>query len=67
MNHTAYSLIQVAVIAGITILLLFSWYYTGKLIKPIIESRKKQTAFVASASHELRTPIAVICSAVSAS
>ncbi len=54
-------------VAGIVILLLFSWYYTGKLLKPIIESRKKQTAFVASASHELRTPIAVICSAVSAS
>ena len=54
-------------IACIFILLLFSYYYTGKLLKPIIESRKKQTAFVASASHELRTPIAVICSAVSAS
>ncbi len=54
-------------ITGIFALLLFSWHYTGKLIEPIIESRKKQTAFVASASHELRTPIAVICSAVSAS
>ena len=29
-------------IAGIVILLLFSWYYTGKLLKPIMESRKKQ-------------------------
>lgn len=54
-------------IAGILALLLFSWHYTGKLLKPIIESRRKQAAFVASASHELRTPIAVICSAVSAS
>lgn len=54
-------------LAGIVILFLFSWYYTGKLLKPIMEARKKQTAFVASASHELRTPIAVICSAVSAS
>ncbi len=53
-------------ISGILILLLFSYYFTGKLIAPIIESRQKQTAFVAAASHELRTPVAVICSAVSA-
>lgn len=53
-------------IVGIAILLLFSYYYTGRLLKPIIESRKKQTSFVAAASHELRTPIAVICSAISA-
>ena len=54
-------------IAGILILFLFSWHYTGKLLKPMIEARKKQAAFIASASHELRTPIAVILSAVSAS
>lgn len=54
-------------IAGVFALFLFSWRYTGKLLKPIIESRRKQAAFVASASHELRTPISVICSAVSAS
>ncbi len=53
-------------IIGIFILLLFSWYFTGKLITPIIEARKKQTAFIAAASHELRTPIAVIASAISA-
>ena len=54
-------------IAGVFALFLFSWRYTGKLLNPIIESRRKQAAFVASASHELRTPISVICSAVSAS
>lgn len=54
------------IITGILALLLFSWIFTGKLLKPIIESRQKQTAFVAAASHELRTPIAVICSAISA-
>lgn len=53
-------------ILGIFILLLFSYYFTGKLITPIIEARKKQTAFIAAASHELRTPIAVIGSAISA-
>ena len=53
-------------VVGILVLFLFSWYYTGKLLAPIIESRQKQNAFVAAASHELRTPIAVICSALSA-
>lgn len=53
-------------IIGILILLLFSSYFTGKLIAPIREARQKQAAFVAAASHELRTPIAVIGSAISA-
>lgn len=53
-------------VAGIVILFLFSYYFTGKLITPIIDARKKQTAFIAAASHELRTPIAVISSAISA-
>lgn len=53
-------------IAGICILFLSSYYFTGKLLSPIIESRKKQNAFIAAASHELRTPIAVIASAASA-
>lgn len=51
-------------INGITIFLLtvFSFVFTGKVLKPIMENQKKQTQFVASASHELRTPLAVILS-----
>lgn len=54
------------VIDIITILLLcvFSWFFTGKLLRPIIENHQKQVQFVASASHELRTPLAVILSSV---
>lgn len=48
--------------AAVLFLLAFSWIFTGKLLKPIIENHKKQVQFVASASHELRTPLAVILS-----
>lgn len=50
-------------IGAILLLTVFSWFFTGKLLKPIEENQKKQAQFVASASHELRTPLAVILSA----
>lgn len=50
-------------IAAIVLLSLFAFFFTGKLLQPVVESRKKQTEFVAAASHELRTPLAVILSA----
>lgn len=40
----------------------FSFLFTGKLLKPIMENQQKQIQFIASASHELRTPLAVILS-----
>lgn len=50
-------------LAAVFLLTIFSWIFTGLLLKPIIENQQKQTQFVASASHELRTPLAVILSA----
>lgn len=50
------------IIVSDLILWVFSWFFTEKLLYPIEESRKKQNQFVACASHELRTPIAVILS-----
>lgn len=50
-------------IAAILLLGVFSWFFTGWLLKPIEENQKKQALFVASASHELRTPLSVILSA----
>ncbi len=50
-------------LAAILLLTVFSWIFTGILLRPIMENHRKQTQFVASASHELRTPLAVILSA----
>lgn len=51
---------------GIAALFLVSWVLVGKSLKPIEESRRKQNEFIASASHELRAPLAVIRSSISA-
>lgn len=48
----------------IILLFLFSFFFTGKLLAPIEENRKKQLSFVAAASHELRTPLSVILSSM---
>lgn len=50
-------------LAAIFLLTVFSWLFTGLLLKPIMTNHQKQVQFVASASHELRTPLAVILSA----
>lgn len=45
---------------AILLLTAFSWYFTKKIIVPLSEAQKKQTRFIASASHELRSPLAVL-------
>lgn len=51
---------------GIGALLAVSWLFVGKALKPVEESRERQTRFIASASHELRSPLALIESSISA-
>ncbi len=51
---------------GILLLGLFFWFFTWRMMQPLIRSRQKQAEFIASASHELRSPLTVMLSALSA-
>ena len=53
-------------VLGIACLWLASWKFVGWSLKPVEESQKKQAQVIAAASHELRSPLAVLRSAVSA-
>ncbi|MCI8770146.1 MAG: HAMP domain-containing histidine kinase [Lachnospiraceae bacterium] len=53
-------IVCLAALAAIFLLFIFSWYFTKRIIIPLEESQKQQTLFIASASHELRAPLAVL-------
>lgn len=46
--------------SGTAALLVISFIFTGKSLKPVKETWIRQREFVADASHELRTPLTVI-------
>lgn len=52
--------------AAIFLLAVFSWFFTGRMIRPLREGRKRQVQFIASASHELRSPLTVMLASLSA-
>lgn len=52
--------------AALLALSVFFWFFTARMIRPIQENRKKQTQFIAAASHELRSPLTVILSNLAA-
>ena len=51
---------------GVTALSLMSTFYIRKVIRPLEEGQEKQNAFIAAASHELRSPMTVIKTGVAA-
>lgn len=58
--------LSILTLLGIGCLWLISWKFVGWSLKPVKESQKKQAQFIASASHELRSPLAVLRSGISA-
>ena len=44
----------------LVLFILFMSHYSKKLVKPFIENDEKQKRFITNASHELKTPLAVI-------
>lgn len=59
-------LFSAAVLTAIFFLAVFSWFFTRQVLLPIEENRRRQTEFVAAASHELRAPLTVILSSLTA-
>ncbi len=47
-------------LTALALLGVFFWHFIKRILHPLIENRKKQMQFVASASHELRSPLTVI-------
>lgn len=53
-------------LAAFAVLCLLSRWFTGKAVRPAAQGMERQREFVASASHELRSPLALIETTASA-
>jgi Signal transduction histidine kinase len=56
----------IAISISFVLLGIFFYFLIGFLLKPIQKNREEQMRFIASASHELRSPLTVILSSLSA-
>ena len=52
------SVVIFTVVIGLT--LIFSYLFSGRAIKPIVDAYEKQKRFITDASHEIKTPLTVI-------
>lgn len=59
-KHFSYSVYAAILVVGLSLLYLAGYLLVGVTLKPLAEADKKQTEFIAAASHELRSPMAVI-------
>lgn len=50
---------------GCTLLLLFSRYFMHLVLRPLEENQTKQREFIASVSHEMKSPLTVITTGIS--
>lgn len=62
-QRVLYGGLSLAVLAALCAL---SWWFTGKAVRPTAHSMERQREFVAAASHELKSPLAVIGATASA-
>ena len=53
-------------LAGIAGLAVLSWAVVRRALRPTVQSLQRQNEFIAAASHELRSPLAVIRASLSA-
>lgn len=58
--------VMLVVCAGLALIIISGWLYSGHAIKPAQISNQKQIEFVSLASHELKAPLAVITASVDA-
>lgn len=59
------NLLTISIILGIVGLIAFaflSYFISGLMVRPVEEAFEKQKRFISDASHELKTPIAVVLS-----
>lgn len=57
---------ELASLAPVCALAAVSWFLAGLTLRPTAEALRRQTEFVAAASHELRSPLTVIKASLSA-
>ncbi len=60
-SFRSFLLISILVmVAGLTLVFLLSYVLSRIVLKPVFESYEKQKRFITDASHELKTPVAII-------